>query len=518
MHAGNFVESRDSITRFQQKSRSTVSDTPTAVQCVGMQPAAACARYHARTMQDHDAALTASRYAGQLLRELAIRPCRPLVLLPRHPALAWAQCGLMTLTGAAEGPPRLLPLALPSCADGALAALASLAPEPVLENRCGSRLLTERAALSGLRRQGRVSPNGRCRLLHAADGGLALNLARDDDRELLPAWLERADAGDTPIDWDRLACLVGGQPVAALVDRARLLGLAATVAWHGSPGSAAFPARSPLRMPSASPTLTAPAGRLRAPRVLDLSSLWAGPLCSHLLQCLGAEVVKVESLQRPDGARAGEQHFFNLLNAGKRCLALDWYSGSGRARLLELIRRADIVIEASRPRALRQIGIDADALLSERPELTWISLTGYGRDEPMAQWIAYGDDAGVAAGLSACALLAQGQPWIVGDAIADPLAGLHAALAAWAGWLRASLCGRGGGLVSIPLVGVAARCAAFEAPIDAPSLIRRQQEWEDELHRNGTVAMPPQAPPDRGKAAALGADTQAVLADWGVPC
>src|SRR3546814_961112 len=104
----------------------------------------------------------------------------------------------------------------------------------------------------------------------------------------------------------------------------------------------------------------------------------------------------------------------------------DLQSPRGRAQLRELLRGADIVIEASRPRALRQMGIDAETLLHEQPQLTWLALNGYGRGEPQEQWIAYGDDAGVAGGLTELQRRASGEAVFIGDAIADPLTGLHA--------------------------------------------------------------------------------------------
>ncbi len=82
--------------------------------------------------------------------------------------------------------------------------------------------------------------------------------------------------------------------------------------------------------------------------MIDLSSLWAGPLCGNLLQALGARVIKVESTQRPDGARFGAENFFDLLNANKECVALNLNAEEGREQLRQLLLRADIVIEASR--------------------------------------------------------------------------------------------------------------------------------------------------------------------------
>src|SRR3546814_9453555 len=96
--------------------------------------------------------------------------------------------------------------------------------------------------------------------------------------------------------------------------------------------------------------------------------------------------------------------------------------------------RADSVNESSRPRALRQLGIEAEKRVCSRPGLTWIAISGYSRTVPEEDWIAYGDDAGAASGLSALLHRTTGQWAFVGDAIADPLTGIHAALAAWRNW------------------------------------------------------------------------------------
>ncbi|MES0872870.1 CoA transferase [Sinimarinibacterium thermocellulolyticum] len=446
---------------------------------------------------------TASRYAAALLRALG-RADVAAAVAPRHPAVAAARCGLLALTGPSEAPPRLCPAPLAACADGALAALAALAPPRALDDLCGAALLTERAAIFGHARRGRVSPGGSARLLDTRDGAVALNLPRDDDWTLLPALLEREIA----LDWPALAAAVRDTTMHELVERGRELGLAI---------APVVPA--PLRRALlAVPARNEPADEVRRqrrqdshPRVLDLSSLWAGPLCSHLLQRCGADVVKLESTRRPDGARNGPATFFDLLNAGKRSVALDFASDDGRARLRELISRADIVIEASRPRALRQLGIDAEAIVAKRPHLTWISLTGYGRGAPQEQWIAYGDDAGVAGGLAYLMRQVHGAPMFVGDAIADPLAGLHAALAAWAGW-----CAGGGGLVSIALVDVVRQIVGFEAPADAAGWRQRARDWADALGSDDIRA--PQARRAAARAPALGADNARVFADWGIAC
>jgi crotonobetainyl-CoA:carnitine CoA-transferase CaiB-like acyl-CoA transferase len=184
--------------------------------------------------------------------------------------------------------------------------------------------------------------------------------------------------------------------------------------------------------------------------VVDLSSLWAGPLCSHLLQLAGARVSKVESRTRPDAAREGTPLHFARLNAGKEQRSMDLRAERGE--LLRLLDAADVVIESARPRALQQLGIDAMEYVAERPGKLWISITGYGRGDPAGQWVAFGDDAAAAAG--AVRWTAEG-PEFVGDAIADPLTGLHAALAA-----TKCLTQGVGGLLELSLAGVTAHCLA----------------------------------------------------------
>ena len=446
------------------------------------------------------ATATAARYAEALLGSLGLSVLRPLQTPQRHPALAWAASGLMQLTGLADGEAQVCPAPLAACADGALAALASLAPAGAFEGLDGASLLAERAALMGLHRAGPVSPGGACRLYQAADGGIALNLAREDDHALLPAWLELEQAPSP----DALPALIAARSLHQLVERGRLLGLA--VSADRAPAGEAPPwfaetARGRPRQPAA----------MRRPRVLDLSSLWAGPLCGHLLHKLGAEVIKVESAARPDGARRGHPAFFDLLNAGKRCVAIDPRSTEGRQQLRALIASADIVIEGSRPRGLRQLGVDAEQLVRDRPGLSWIAISGHGRGEPQENWVAYGDDAAVAAGLSHLLHQASGLRLIGGDAIADPLTGLHAALAAWASYLQG-----GGQLLSLALSRVTAHCLAFELPRSANELRERHRQWAALAQRHGADA--PHARPVTAVAARLGADTEAVLGELRATC
>lgn len=193
----------------------------------------------------------------------------------------------------------------------------------------------------------------------------------------------------------------------------------------------------------------------RGVRVVDLSALWAGPLCGRLLAQAGAQVLKIESAGRPE--RPAQPAFYAALNACKRRRILNFASAGGRAALHRAIGAADVVIESTRPRALAQLGVDAERWIAARPGRVWCSITGYGRAAPQCDWVALGDDAAAAAGLCWCLPPAEA-PLFVADAAADPLGGVHAALAICAALRRG-----GGELLDVPLCAVAARCIDFAA-------------------------------------------------------
>jgi len=448
----------------------------------------------------------AADYTAALIASLGGRVARAPGGRGAHPAVEWARSGAMALTGTADGPPLLAPGPLASCARGAADALALLAGERWTADLDGPALLGERAAIFGASRRGTTSPGGTCRLLHAADRWIAVNLARPDDVSLLPAWLGEGPVVDA---WRFAEERVALRPAAELVERARLLGLPAAVAEDPRPDAPPW-CRVAARGPAA------PRVDGDAALVVDLSSLWAGPLCAQLLALAGARVVKVESTRRPDGARAGPPRFFDLLNAGKASVALDFGCETGRATLRRLVERADIVVESARPRALAQIGIDAAALVASVPGLTWVSITGYGRGEPGAGWVAFGDDAGVAAGLAVATGPEGGPPLFCGDAIADPLTGLHAAVSA-----LASRDAGGGHLLDLALCDVAAHALAFDATAREARVRPAAEDgdgWEVVAGRERASVAAPRARPPAGSAQPLGADTAAVLAELGIPC
>jgi crotonobetainyl-CoA:carnitine CoA-transferase CaiB-like acyl-CoA transferase len=338
----------------------------------------------------------------------------------------WAASGLQDLTtpcGAApvEPPPHLIDRL--DALTTRLRSASALIGEAVEHD--GLALLAARATTGDRRPSVRESVTGRSRLVPCADGWVAVTLARPDDLQLVPALVGRdvpVDTADVHVDvaWDAVAAWCAEMSVAAVVERATLLGLA--IAGVGETQDDRRDADG-LVVTSRDPSDQTSRASLDGVRVVDLSALWAGPLCGALLAEAGADVVKVESSTRPDASRLGSPQLFEALNARKRMVTVDVSTPQGVADLRDLITGADVVIEASRPRALRHLGI---AVPGDGPRL-WLSITAHGYCEPAGCRIGFGDDAAAAGGL---VTWRDGEPMFCGDAIADPLTGLTAATVA----------------------------------------------------------------------------------------
>jgi hypothetical protein len=326
------------------------------------------------------------------------------------------------------------------------AALDPLAGEVAeLTARLGQRVdvasmgVLDRTGHVALAPPGLASPNRACRLFRAADGWMALNLAREEDRDLVPAWLG-CDFGADP--WDSVAAHGGEHSTAELVARATLLGLPA-----GAVGEVVRDGLEAVRNRHAEAGAPVP---LR--RAVDLSALWAGPMCGAILAAAGAEVIKVESPRRPDPTRTTTPEFFRRLNAGKIQIDLDLATPEGQARLLAEITAADVLISGARPRALGRLGLDPARVYAANPRLVWVAVTGYGWSGEAGERVAFGDDAAAAGGLVGWSQ--DGTPRFLGDALADPVTGLAAAIGALKG-----LSEGGGVMVDVSLAGSAAGAA-----------------------------------------------------------
>jgi crotonobetainyl-CoA:carnitine CoA-transferase CaiB-like acyl-CoA transferase len=261
------------------------------------------------------------------------------------------------------------------------------------------------------------------------------------------------------------------------VTRARLLGLAS------APLSELAEAGAPYR----SVDLWGPNPDVRrgVVRVVDLSGLWAGPVVARVLAEAGSEIIKVESVDRPDGAREVPGFYRWVHAASEVTVRVDLGTADGCRQLAGLLDDAHVVIEASRPRALEQLGLGPYDRPG-RPGRVWLSITGYGRTAPGRDWVAFGDDAAVAGGLVGWD--DAGAPVFCADAIADPISGLAGAVAV----LRALDAG-GGQLIDLAMSRVAAIMAGFSGHSSAPPMRRAVVESDGAggwLVRDGDIIEP----------------------------
>lgn len=346
----------------------------------------------------------------------------------------------------------------------------------------GRALLSERARFTGWTRQGTRSVGGHTRLLPASDGWVVVACARPDDPSLLGALIGHDITEADP--WPLVEDWILAHTASEFDSRAALLGVAGGVV------------ATPKPAPSVVPDLSTAHRSVEGALVVDFSALWAGPLCSHLLGLAGARILKIETPQRPDGARLGNADFYRLLHGGHESVVLDPSESDDRAALVELVRRADIVVEASRPRALQRFGLDAATFVGAGA--VWVSITARGR---ASDRIGFGDDIAATSGLTARD--DDGTPLFVGDAIADPLSGLAAAAAVL------STAPGDGRLVEISMTDVVSSTLSDE--IDSNT---HDSVGEVDFVRSAHASA--QRRVTSGDAPASGDDTDAVLSEFGL--
>lgn len=177
-------------------------------------------------------------------------------------------------------------------------------------------------------------------------------------------------------------------------------------------------------------------------RVVDLSRVLAGPLCTMLLGDLGADVIKVERPGTGDETRGwgppfderGESAYYLSTNRNKLSVAADLTADADRSMVLGLIRDADVVVENFLPGALDRAGVDRAKIMADNPRLVWCTITGFGADNSRP-----GYDFVVQAESGWMAITGEpaGSPMKTGVALADVLAGKDAAIA-----ILAALVGR----------------------------------------------------------------------------
>lgn len=187
--------------------------------------------------------------------------------------------------------------------------------------------------------------------------------------------------------------------------------------------------------------MTERAKPLKGLRVLDLTTWWAGPLATMILADLGAEVIKIEAIQRMDNWRApladlSEQSWwetsplFNAVQRNKFGLTLNLTDPKGVSLFKQLVAKSDFVFENFSRRVMPQFGLTYDVLCEINPRLIMVSQTGFGQDGPWADYISFANVAESLAGIAHLTGNADGPPCISGQMLGDSLSGVHGACAA----------------------------------------------------------------------------------------
>lgn len=172
-------------------------------------------------------------------------------------------------------------------------------------------------------------------------------------------------------------------------------------------------------------------------RVLDISTVLAGPNCARYLGDFGADVIKVE---RPDTGdslrnmawrdpRDGEGLWWKLVNRNKRTIALDLKDSADRELLLQLVRDADVLVENFRPGTLERLRLGPSELHAVNPQLVITRVTGFGQTGPYRNRPGFASIAEVMSGLSAISGEPDGQPMLPAIALTDEVTGLVGAFA-----------------------------------------------------------------------------------------
>jgi crotonobetainyl-CoA:carnitine CoA-transferase CaiB-like acyl-CoA transferase len=212
----------------------------------------------------------------------------------------------------------------------------------------------------------------------------------------------------------------------------------------------------------AAPPAIAALAPLAGVRVVDFTAFWAGPAASHALATFGADVVKIESIQRPDGIRySGGMRtdvddwweygwVFHAMNTNKRSVTLDLQSAEGLRLVKELIQQADVVIENFSPRVMEQFGLGADALLELNRALVVVRMPAFGLTGPWRDRVGFAPTMEQIAGLAWVTGPPDGLP-VAPRGACDPLAGAHAAFATVAALQFVKHTGRGQ-LVEVPMI------------------------------------------------------------------
>ena len=207
-------------------------------------------------------------------------------------------------------------------------------------------------------------------------------------------------------------------------------------------------------------------------KILDFTSMLAGPCCTRLLADCGAEVIKIETaagdaVRNFPPIKDGMSTYFAQMNCGKKSVVLDLRSDDGRQAALNLAKDADVVVENFRPGVISRLGLNYNALSAINPELVFCSISGFGQTGPRAQDPAYAPIVHAASGFDDAQMAIQadgGGPNICGIFTADILAAVYAF-----GAIQTALLGRerfgGGQFIDVALMDAMINLLVFDTQV-----------------------------------------------------
>lgn len=232
---------------------------------------------------------------------------------------------------------------------------------------------------------------------------------------------------------------------------------------NASPGPAA-------RLAGTDPAASADALPLDGVRVVDMTAFWAGPYATLVLATLGADVIHIESIQRPDGMRFGSARTpaddqwwehgptFHHANVGKRSVTLDLSRPEGMELLHRLIGVSDALVENFSPRVMEQFGLGWDTVSTLNPRLVMVRMPAFGLDGPWRDRVGFAQTMEQVSGMCWLSGYSDRAPQLARGP-SDPLAGLHAAFAVICGLHAREHTGRGS-FVEATMVETALNAAA----------------------------------------------------------
>ncbi len=170
-------------------------------------------------------------------------------------------------------------------------------------------------------------------------------------------------------------------------------------------------------------------------KILDLTRLIPGAVCTSILADAGAEVIKIEEIETGDYERQIHPFIgsmaarFLILNRNKKSVAVDLKKEKGRDFFLKLLNEADVLVEGFRPGAMKKLGLDYESLRRVNKQLIYCSISSFGSDGPYKDVVAHDINILGMSGFFEITGMKSGEPVIPGVQVADSLAGMNAAIA-----------------------------------------------------------------------------------------